>query len=174
MSSDEILSLIKTFAEGFAEERLTPYTKRLQKPGAIRTTPKEINDAIWGTIKISPLEVVVIDSPLVQRLRLIRQLGVVHWVYPGATHSRFEHSLGVLHQAQQLVNAINQASGAGPGAAPIDSVMSALVRLCAILHDIGHGVFSHVSEHALARRIDLKLALQFRCPYPRDCQDPAQ
>jgi deoxynucleoside triphosphate triphosphohydrolase SAMHD1 len=102
----------------------------------------------------------VIDSPPVQRLRLVRQLGVVHWVYPGATHSRFEHSLGVLHQTQQLVNAINQASGAGPGAAPIDNAMSALVRLCAILHDIGHGVFSHVSEHALAKRIDLKLALQ--------------
>ena len=160
MNNDEILSGIKEFSEGFAERRLRPYINRIAKPGAIGKSPKEINDAIWGTIKVSALEVVVLDCPLVQRLRFIRQLGVVHWVYPGATHSRFEHTLGVLHQAQQLANAINQASGLGPANAPIDSQKSALIRLCAILHDIGHGVFSHVSEHAIARRVELKLALQ--------------
>lgn len=160
MNNDEILSGVREFAYAFAEQRLRPYIERISKPRAIGTAPKEINDAIWGTIKVSPLEVVVLDCPLVQRLRLVRQLGVVHWVYPGATHSRFEHTLGVLHQAQQLTNAINQASGQGPAAAPIDSHKSALVRLCAILHDIGHGVFSHVSEHAIARRVELKIALQ--------------
>ncbi len=160
MDKEAILSGIKGFAERFAEEKLASYIDRISRTGAIGDTPKEINDSVWGTIKISPIEVVVIDSPLVQRLRFIRQLGVVHWVYPGASHSRFEHSLGVLHQAQQLINAINQASDAGPGAMPIDGPKAALVRLCAILHDIGHGVFSHVSEHALTRRLDLKVALQ--------------
>lgn len=158
MASDGILSRIEQFAHTFAAERLTPYTARLKK-GAIGTSPKEVNDALWGTIKLSPLEVVVIDSPLVQRLRLIRQLGVVHWVYPGATHTRFEHTLGVLHQTQQLVTAINQASNT-PGSVPINTNKAALVRFCAVLHDIGHGVFSHVSEHALARRTDLRIALQ--------------
>jgi HD superfamily phosphohydrolase len=160
MDKEEILTRIKRFAEDFAERKLSSYVDRISRPGAIGNSAKEINDAIWGTIKLSPLEIVVIDSPLVQRLRFIRQLGVVHWVYPGATHSRFEHSLGVLHQAQQLINAINQASDAGTASAPIDGSKAALVRLCAILHDIGHGVFSHVSEHALSRRLDLKLALQ--------------
>lgn len=159
MPKDEILPRIKSFAEGFAEERLRPYITRLSKPGAVRTTPKEINDAVWGTVKVTPLEVVIVDCPLVQRLRLVRQLGVVHWIYPGASHSRFEHTLGVLHQAQQLITAINQASGAEPGSAPIDTRRAQLVRLCALVHDVGHGVFSHVSEHALVRRTDLRLAL---------------
>lgn len=161
MASAEILAQLKDYAETFAIEQLTPYTWRLKHPRAsIRPISKEINDGIWGTIKLTPLEVAVIDSPLVQRLRLVRQLGVVHWVYPDATHSRFEHTLGVLHQTQQLINAINLASATDPGHAPIDASKAALVRLCAILHDVGHGLFSHVSEHALARRVDLKLALQ--------------
>jgi HD superfamily phosphohydrolase len=160
MDKKEILTRVNAFAEDFSQTKLASYITRISRAGAIGTSPKEVNDAIWGTIKLSPLEVVLIDSPLVQRLRFIRQLGVVHWVYPGATHSRFEHTLGVLHQAQQLINAINQASGAGPATAPIDETKAALIRLCAVLHDVGHGVFSHVSEHALTRRLDLKLALQ--------------
>ncbi|WP_162561425.1 phosphoribosyltransferase-like protein [Methylobacterium terrae] len=86
-------------------------------------------------------------------------MGVVHWIYPGASHSRFEHTLGVLHQAQQLIVSINQASGTSPANSPIDSSRAQLVRLCALVHDIGHGVFSHVSEHSLVRRTDLRLAL---------------
>lgn len=159
MKQDEILAGIEQFAHEFAERRLRRYIERITKPSAIGRAPKEINDAIWGTIKVSPLEIVILDCPLVQRLRFVRQLGVVHWVYPGATHSRFEHTLGVLHQSQQLVNAINHAAQSD-ASAPIDATKAALVRLCAILHDIGHGVFSHVSEHAIGRRVELKLALQ--------------
>lgn len=159
MADSEILQEIESFAHAFASERLAPYTARLDKAGAVRPSPKEVNDALWGTIKLSALEVVLIDCPLVQRLRMIRQLGVVHWVYPGATHTRFEHTLGVLHQSQQLLTAINQGVEV-PGQVPVNSNKAALVRLCAILHDIGHGVFSHVSEHALARRTDLRIALQ--------------
>ena len=159
MPKGDILPRIERFAHEFAEERLRPYIARISRPGAVRTSPKEINDAVWGTVKVSPLEVVVLDSPLVQRLRMVRQLGVVHWIYPSASHSRFEHTLGVLHQSQQLITAINLASGTDPGSAPIDSRHAQLVRLCALVHDIGHGVFSHVSEHALVRRTDLRLAM---------------
>ena len=160
MDKEEILDRISRFAQHFAQQRLTPYIDRISRPGAIGTSQRKSTTQSGVRYKLSPLEVVVLDSPLVQRLRLIRQLGVVHWVYPGATHSRFEHSLGVLHQAQQLINAINQASGDKSAPAPIDRSKAALVRLCAILHDIGHGVLSHVSEHALTRQLDLKLALQ--------------
>jgi deoxynucleoside triphosphate triphosphohydrolase SAMHD1 len=57
MPRDEILRLIQTFAEAFAAERLNSYTERIRKPGVIRTSPKEINDPIWGTVKLSPIEV---------------------------------------------------------------------------------------------------------------------
>lgn len=162
MADGDLLPRIKKFAEEFAARNLDPYLVRLARDGEIGSEPKEVNDSVWGTVKVSPLEVVVIDSPLLQRLRLIRQLGVVHWVYPGASHSRFEHTLGVLHQAQRVIAAINQSFGARDSV-PIDPKLEQLVRLCALAHDVGHGVFSHVSEHALARRTDLRLALsEFR------------
>ena len=101
----------------------------------------------------------LLDSPIVQRLRFIKQLGVVHWVYPGAVHTRFEHTLGVLRQAHELIVAINEATPA-PNPPPIDANLASLVRLCALLHDIGHGVFSHVSEHVLAKRPDVRAALK--------------
>ena len=158
MGDGKLLPRIKGFAEDFASRSLAPYLARLSKSTEIGNDPKEINDSVWGTVKVSPLEVVLIDSPLLQRLRLVRQLGVVHWVYPGASHSRFEHTLGVLHQAQRIVAAINQSSGPKE-MPPIEPKLEQLVRLCALAHDLGHGVFSHVSEHALARRTDLRIAL---------------
>ncbi len=159
LSELPLLERLRTFSEQFAAARLAKYTDRIRVTDRVSVAPKEVNDAIWGTVKLQPLEVVILDSPIVQRLRFIRQLGVVHWIYPGATHARFEHTLGVLYQAQQLIAAINQASGVDPAAAPIDANKAGLVRLCALVHDIGHGVFSHVSEHALVKRPDLRLAL---------------
>lgn len=110
---------------------------------------KEINDALWGTIGLTPIEVALIDSPLLQRLRYIRQLGVVHWIYPGAIHTRFEHTLGVLFQVQHLTTALNSLAVAQENAPLIDQSLVQLLRLCAILHDIGHPAFSHVSETAI-------------------------
>lgn len=63
--------------EQFAEELLRPYIERVTAGHLVRE-PKEFNDPIWGTIRLSPLEVTILDSPLLQRLRRIRQLGVVH------------------------------------------------------------------------------------------------
>lgn len=110
---------------------------------------KEINDPLWGTISLSPIEVALLDSPLLQRLRFVRQLGVVHWVYPGAIHTRFEHSLGVLHQTQNLISALNSTADQIGYPTLIESNYSQLLRICALLHDIGHTAFSHVSEIAI-------------------------
>ncbi|MFB9768143.1 hypothetical protein ACFFOS_27450, partial [Nocardioides kongjuensis] len=92
--------------EQFAEELLRPYIERVTAGHLVRE-PKEFNDPIWGTIRLSPLEVTILDSPLLQRLRRIRQLGVVHLVYMAATHTRLEHSLGVVHEVQQIVASLN-------------------------------------------------------------------
>src|SRR5580658_7570145 len=81
---------------------LEPYIKRLQS-GELQPRPKVINDAVWGSIRLESWEVAILDTPLLQRLRFLRQLGVVHWVYPSAGHTRLEHSLGVLHQMESLV-----------------------------------------------------------------------
>lgn len=103
---------------------------------------------MWGTILLHPLELLVLDSPLLQRLRNISQLGVVHLVYPAATHSRLQHTLGVVHQIEGLVDSLND-HYTGSGLA-ISTEQAALLRLAALCHDVGHGALSHVSENALA------------------------
>ncbi len=134
----------RAFLEQLAERLLRRYIDRVR----LRTRPparKEINDSVWQTIIIHPFEVIILDSPLLQRLRHIRQLGVAHMVYPGAAHTRLDHSVGTMHQMQQLLDAINASS-------PNPIILEPLVRLMrftALCHDLGHGVMSHVSENAI-------------------------
>ena len=103
----------------------------------------EITDPVHKYIRFSQVEREVIDSPAFQRLRRIRQLAGAHLVYPSAQHSRFEHSLGAMHIAglagETLLSKryINQAE------------MVQDLRLAALLHDIGHGPFSHLFEELL-------------------------
>lgn len=85
----------------------------------------------------------LIDSPLLQRLRGIRQLAMASLVYPGALHTRFDHSLGVAHLAGQMADSLK-----------LDVDERRMVRIAGLLHDIGHGPFSHVSETALERYAD--------------------
>ncbi|MEE7466207.1 hypothetical protein MOF8_04305 [Methylobacterium oryzae] len=139
---------IEEFAERFASEHLDPYADELVGSNR-KFRRKEVNDALWGTISLSPLEVALLDSPLIQRLRAIRQLGVVHWVYPGAVHTRFEHTIGVLHQVQNLSSSINGLAAQRDRDGPIRPWHLRLLRLSALLHDVGHAAFSHVSEKAI-------------------------
>jgi len=109
---------------------------------------KEFNDPVWGTILLHPLELLILDSPLLQRLRNVSQLGVVHLVYPAATHTRLQHTLGVVHQIEGLVDSLNDHyTGAGDA---VTGEQLALLRLTALCHDVGHGALSHVSENALS------------------------
>lgn len=145
---------MESFAAEFADRLLTKYTAEIRQ-GLRRFSRKEINDPLWGTISLTPPEVALIDSPLVQRLRGIRQLGVVHWVYPGAVHTRFEHTLGVLYHIQELATAINVLGHQKNLGELIDASKFQLLKLTGLAHDIGHAAFSHVSEKALEQLSDV-------------------
>lgn len=116
----------------------------------------EMRDPIYGFISFNELEKDVIAQPSFQRLRRIRQLGTAEMVYPGAVHTRFEHSLGVMHLASLMYDAMikndknrqiliekKRYSDAGFGK------NRQLIRLAALLHDIGHPPFSHASENIM-------------------------
>ena len=105
----------------------------------------DIIDPIHDFIRVYGPELRIIDSPVFQRLRGIRQLSGAHLTYPGAQHTRFEHSLGVMHIASQAGQALKE-----KGILKTDDIEN--LRVAALLHDIGHGPFSHLFEEILQQR----------------------
>ena len=105
----------------------------------------EIRDPVHGYVKITEAERDVIDTPFVQRLRRIHQLAGAYLVYPGAVHTRFDHVTGAMHVAGQIADALSLWTDLTP-----DQVQE--IRLAALLHDVGHGPFSHTFEEVLADR----------------------
>jgi HD superfamily phosphohydrolase len=103
---------------------------------------KVIRDPLWNNIRVEPLALELIDTPAFQRLRYVRQLGLAFLVYPGASHSRFEHALGTYHLARRALLLLEE-RGDLRG---IDDHARAEVRMAALLHDIGHYPFSHALE----------------------------
>jgi len=106
----------------------------------------EIRDPIYGFIEPSETELKIINTSLFQRLRRIKQLAMAYLVYPGANHTRFDHSLGVYHIASLMAEKLL------PGKE--NEEKRRIVRLSALLHDIGHGPFSHISEDVIDRYSD--------------------
>ena len=103
-----------------------------------------VRDPLWNNIGLDPEALGVLDSEPVQRLRYVRQLGHAFLVYPGATHTRFEHALGTYHLARRTLSLLRD-RGDVDG---IDEASVTLVRLAAMLHDVGHYPFSHALEEA--------------------------
>ncbi len=105
---------------------------------------KIFNDPVYGFIRI-PTGIIleIIEHPYFQRLQRIRQLGLTHFVYPGAVHTRFHHALGAFHLMTTALNVLREK---GVDITPEEYEAS---QLAILLHDIGHGPFSHVLEHTL-------------------------
>jgi HD superfamily phosphohydrolase len=133
-------------------------------PGFLLAPGKVITDPVHGDIYLSRLEVAIIDSPPYQRLRRVRQLGTTHLVYPGATHTRFSHSLGALRVAQDLLDGLahqrdnlhsvedlfSQWDQAGEAHAREEFARATvLARLGALLHDLCHVPVGHSVEDDL-------------------------
>jgi HD superfamily phosphohydrolase len=108
-----------------------------------------IRDPLWDTIRIDPVALRIIDSATFQRLRYIKQLGHAHLVYPGATHTRFDHAVGVYHLAQRALRVL----GEHDSLRQIDDVDRRVIPLGALLHDVGHYPFSHALEELEAGSI---------------------
>ena len=107
----------------------------------------EIRDPIHGAVSVTTDERVVVDHPFVQRLRGIRQLGFSHLPFPGATHSRYSHSIGALHLAGLAFDAAFKDQ---PFSSPARRLaLRSAVRLAALCHDLGHPPFSHAAEFAM-------------------------
>ncbi len=110
---------------------------------------KIINDPVYGFIKVPEQELMaIIEHPWFQRLRNIRQMGMAHLVYPGAVHTRFHHSLGACHLMGIALEELKLKD------VPLSKEDCLSARIAILMHDIGHGPFSHALEHSLVDGIN--------------------
>ena len=101
-----------------------------------------LRDPVWNNIRVDELTLKLVDTEVFQRLRYVRQLGWTYLVYPGATHSRFEHALGTHHLSRRTLALLCEAEDS----AAISEDEQSIVRSAALLHDVGHYPFSHALE----------------------------
>ncbi|RLF49099.1 MAG: hypothetical protein DRN20_03000 [Thermoplasmata archaeon] len=103
-----------------------------------------VYDPVHGSIKIAGVEAELVNTPLLQRLRYIKQLGMTYLVFPGANHTRFEHSLGTYWLSVRVSKELG-----------IEERWASVLRVAALLHDIGHGPYSHTLENLVYRETGL-------------------
>ncbi|HET7614289.1 MAG TPA: HD domain-containing protein [Gemmatimonadaceae bacterium] len=101
-----------------------------------------LRDPVWNNIRVDDLTLELVDTEVFQRLRYVRQLGWTYLVYPGATHTRFEHALGTHHLSRRTLALLCEAEDS----VPMSEQDQAIVRSAALLHDVGHYPFSHALE----------------------------
>ena len=148
----------------WASRLIDPYLTRHPNRGRER---KQIHDPLGRIIELTPSEVYIADSPIFQRLRYVRQLGVGHFLFPTAGYSRFEHSLGAMQTASMMFDSVvaahrNSSSKVGPPHSDeVFKKQRSTLRLAALLHDTGHCLFSHVSERVYQKNKDVIEAQQF-------------
>ncbi|MBC8090147.1 MAG: HD domain-containing protein, partial [Phycisphaerae bacterium] len=101
-----------------------------------------LRDPLWNNIRLDPLALALLDTEVVQRLRYVRQLGHAFLVYPGATHTRFEHALGAYHLSGVALRLLDERKALEH----VQADEPPIVRAAALLHDVGHYPFSHALE----------------------------
>ncbi|DBA81314.1 TPA: hypothetical protein ACH3X2_006924 [Trebouxia sp. C0005] len=116
------------------------YNKQQRRHG------KMFNDPVHNLFRLDPLSIDIIDSAQFQRLRDLKQLGMTYYIFPGASHNRFEHSLGVAHLAFEVADKIWNSQRAE---LDMDRTDIKVVELAGLCHDLGHGPFSHVFDRTL-------------------------
>ena len=119
---------------------LATLSDKLQQPATSAVVI--IRDPLWNNIRVDALALQLVDTPVFQRLRYVRQLGLAYLVYPGATHTRFEHALGAYHLARTTLSLLDE-RGELSGISVEERVIA---QVAALLHDVGHYPFSHALE----------------------------
>jgi HD superfamily phosphohydrolase len=134
------------------EDDVEQYLRWLFKSHDFKTprSGKIIHDSVWGTDYLSPHEVFILDTPLLQRLRKISQTGLAFFTFPSTTHTRFSHSLGVYSQVKKLIDAVEK------GGEDNSVERRNTIQYAALLHDTGHGPFSHISEEIFKNFPEIK------------------
>ncbi len=123
------------------ERRLSAFVLSAMLPTTI------LRDPVHGDIELTSEEIGLIDTAEFQRLRGIKQLGTASLVYPGAVHTRFEHSIGVLHMTDRLLDAVNKNAARSPASCiPVDESARRILRMAALVHDVTHIPFGHNIE----------------------------
>lgn len=132
---------------------LQPLKVRLDQ--GVETRPKQVNDPIWGTVDLFSWEVAFLDTPFLQRLRGVKQLGLAQLVFPSANHDRLEHVVGVVGAVETMLDALGRRISKW-NISHVDDLLPEITqnqkyiyRLAALLHDTGHGPFSHAIEPVL-------------------------
>lgn len=117
---------------------------------------KIFNDPVYGFVSVPHgLLLDLVDHPHFQRLRRIRQVGLAHYVYPGALHTRFHHALGALHLMQEAIEVLRSKG------TEISEAEAEAACVTILLHDIGHGPYSHALEHTIVDLHHEQLSLLF-------------
>ncbi|KXH76866.1 MAG: hypothetical protein AM326_06365 [Candidatus Thorarchaeota archaeon SMTZ-45] len=127
---------------------------RFIRMGEKHTRQKAVQDPVYGAVLLEPWELDIISTWEMLRLRYVRQLGPAHLVYPGATHTRFEHCIGTNFLAQKSIRVVNYCDDLDtacfvPFSRLLDEYHQKLFRAAALLHDVGHPPTSHTIEYAL-------------------------
>ena len=134
---------------------------------------KKINCPLYGFISITPRMRCIIDTPEFKRLHNLRQLGLTYLIYPSANHTRFEHSLGVSHLAKLLTTSLQKNQ---PELDITDNEIE-LIQIAALIHDIGHGPFSHLYDYEFSpdyhhekrgQNLLCEMAVKYNLPFTQD------
>jgi HD superfamily phosphohydrolase len=125
---------------------------------------REVRDPIHGLIKYDEKEEKLINSSVFQRLRGIKQLALANLVYPGAHHTRFEHCIGTMHLAGRIAKNLKKKLNSDERKS-LDEKKIKILRLAGLLHDIGHGPFSHVSEQIMKKCTGEKILKDYKKHY---------